>query len=201
MESLLPVVFASVAGLGHALEPDHVLAVSNMVSRRDALMPALRDGLFWGLGHTLMLAIIGAVLLLGRVAFHHWGYFEALVGLVLVGMGLNRLFTEYAGRPPRVNRAAHGWAFAVGLVHGLAGSGALVVLVLSEIRSPWLGLLYIVVFGLGSVAGMFGVAGLLSIPFTQRMRLSRRLRRTAVWASSVVCIVYGGWMVYSNVGL
>ncbi|AMJ65201.1 hypothetical protein [Hymenobacter sp. PAMC 26628] len=199
MESLLPVVFASVAGLGHALEPDHVLAVSNMVSRRDALTPALRDGLFWGLGHTLMLAIIGAVLLLGRVTFHHWGYFEALVGLVLIGMALHRLFTEHAERPPRLNRTAHGWAFAVGLVHGLAGSGALVVLVLTEIHNPWLGLLYIVVFGLGSVAGMFGVAGLLSIPFTQRMRLSRRLRRTSVWLSSVVCILYGGWMVYSNV--
>ncbi|OGX81502.1 hypothetical protein [Hymenobacter coccineus] len=198
MESFLPVVFASVAGLGHALEPDHVLAVSNMVSRRDALTPALRDGLFWGLGHTLMLAIIGAVLLLGRVTFRHWGYFEALVGLVLIGMAVHRLFTEHAARPPRFNRTAHGWAFAVGLVHGLAGSGALVVLVLTEIRNPWLGLLYIVVFGLGSVAGMFGVAGLLSIPFTQRMRLSRRLRRTSVWLSSVVCIAYGGWMVYSN---
>ncbi|TPG71762.1 urease accessory protein [Hymenobacter nivis] len=198
MESLLPVVFASVAGLGHALEPDHVLAVSNMVSRRDALTPALRDGLFWGLGHTLMLALIGAVLLLGRVTFQHWGYFEALVGLVLIGMAVHRLFTEHAARPPRFSRTAHGWAFAVGLVHGLAGSGALVVLVLTEIRNPWLGLLYIVVFGLGSVAGMFGVAGLLSIPFTQRMRLSRRLRRTSVWLSSVVCILYGGWMVYSN---
>lgn len=186
------------AGLGHALEPDHVLAVSNMVSRRDTLTPALRDGLFWGLGHTLMLTIIGVVLLLGRVTFHHWSYFEALVGLVLIGMALHRLFTEHATRPPRFNRAAHGWAFAVGLVHGLAGSGALVVLVLTEIRNPWLGLLYIVVFGLGSVAGMFGVAGLLSIPFTQRMRLSRRLRRTSVWLSSVVCIAYGGWMVYSN---
>ncbi|MBC8084696.1 MAG: urease accessory protein [Hymenobacter sp.] len=199
MESLLPILFASVAGAGHAFEPDHLLAVSSLVARRDSMRLALKDGLYWGLGHTTMLALVGSVILLSRATFLQSGYFEAAVGLMLVGLGLSRL----AGREPLGRRfragVGHRVAYTVGLVHGLAGSGALVLLVLTEIRSPLLGVLYLLVFGGGSILGMFGVAGLLSIPYTPRMRLSARLRLVTGVVSSVACIAYGGWMVYVNV--
>lgn len=199
MENLLPILFASVAGAGHAFEPDHLLAVSSMVSRRDSTALAMKDGLYWGLGHTTMIALVGSVILLSRATFLQSGYFEAAVGLMLVVMGISRL----AGKEPLGFKikptSEHRVAYTVGLIHGLAGSGALVLLVLSEIRSPWLGMLYLLVFGVGSILGMFGVAGLLSIPYTPRMRLSRRLRLVTGVVSSVACIAYGGWMVYVNV--
>jgi hypothetical protein len=90
-------------------------------------------------------------------------------------------------------------AYAVGLLHGLAGSGALVLLVMSEIRSPWLSLAYFAVFGLGSILGMFVVVGLCSVPFTWRMWISRVVKTAAVTLSSLLCIGYGGWMIYGNV--
>ena len=199
MENLLPIVFASVAGAGHAFEPDHLLAVSTMVSRRDSTMLAMKDGLYWGLGHTTMIALVGSVILLSRATFLTSGYFEAAVGLMLVVMGLSRL----AGKEPLGFKlpagSEHRVAYTVGLVHGLAGSGALVLLVMSEISNPLLGMLYLLVFGVGSILGMFGVAGLLSIPYTPRMRLSRRLRLATGIVSSLVCILYGGWMIYVNV--
>jgi hypothetical protein len=199
MENLLPIVFASVAGAGHAFEPDHLLAVSSMVSRRDSTALAMKDGLYWGLGHTTMIALVGSVILLSRATFLQSGYFEAGVGLMLIVMGLSRL----AGKEPlgfKIKATSeHRVAYTVGLIHGLAGSGALVLLVMTEISSPLLGILYLLVFGVGSILGMFGVAGLLSIPYTPRMRLSRRIRLVTGVVSSVACIVYGGWMVYVNV--
>jgi hypothetical protein len=200
MEALLPLAFASVAGLGHAFEPDHLLAVGNLVSRRDSRAEALRDGVYWGLGHTTTLVVLGSVILLSRATFLHAGWFEAGVGLMLIGMGASRLFDKntFRRRPAPV-RYQPGMAYTVGLVHGLAGSGALVLLVLSEVRGLLLGVTYLLVFGLGSVLGMLGVAGLLSIPFTRRMQISATVRAAAVVLSSLICMGYGGWMVYWNV--
>jgi len=200
MQGLLPILFASVAGMGHAFEPDHLLAVANLISRRDTLAAALRDGIYWGLGHTTTLVLVGAVILLGRVTFLTSPWFEVAVGVLLVGMGISRLLEQH--RPPakvRPGAAPSRAAFAVGLLHGLAGSGALVLLVMSEIRSVWVSVGYFAVFGAGSILGMFIVAGLCSVPFTKRMKISRMLKIVTITLSSLVCILYGGWMIYGNV--
>ena len=200
MQGLLPILFAFVAGIGHAFEPDHLLAVGNLISRRDTLAEALRDGVYWGLGHTTTLVLVGTVILLGRVTFLTSPWFEVAVGLLLIGMGSSRLLEQR--RPPakvRPGATPSRAAFAVGLLHGLAGSGALVLLVMSEIRSPWLSVLYFAVFGVGSILGMFIVAGLCSVPFTKRMRISRNLKLGTVTLSSLLCIGYGGWMIFGNV--
>ena len=63
MQPLIPILFAAVVGMGHAFEPDHLLAVSTLVTRHDPLGPALRDGLFWGLGHTTMLVLFGSIII------------------------------------------------------------------------------------------------------------------------------------------
>ncbi|WP_375417352.1 urease accessory protein [uncultured Hymenobacter sp.] len=199
MGALLPLFFALLAGLGHAFEPDHLLAVGNLVSRRDTLAEALRDGLYWGLGHTTMLVGVGSLILLGRATVLTSGYFEAAVGGVLVLMGISRLLDQR--RPPakvRPGAVPSRAAFAVGLLHGLAGSGALVLLVLSEIRGLGLSMLYFLLFGAGSLLGMVAVAGLCGVPFTRRMKISRTLQGSFVTLSSLLCIGYGGWMMYGN---
>ena len=186
--------------MGYAFEPDHLLAVGNLISRRDTLAEALRDGVYWGLGHTTTLVVVGSIILLGRVTFLTSGYFEAAVGFMLVVMGISRLLEQR--RPPakvRPGASPSRAAYAVGLLHGLAGSGALVLLVMSELRSPWLSVVYFAMFGIGSILGMFVVAGLCSVPFTRRMRISRVVKVGAVTLSSLLCIGYGGWMIYGNV--
>ena len=198
MEGALALLYALLAGIGHAFEPDHLFAVSNIISRRDRPVLALRDGLYWGLGHTTSLVIFGTLILLGRVAFLQSAYFDALVGVLLIGMGASRLWRW--NQPIQLKRTSypHRLAYTVGALHGLAGSGALVLLVLSALHSAGLSLLYLLVFGLGSLLGMLGVAALCSLPFTPRMRISQLFKEQAVVLSSVVCIGYGGWMLYVN---
>ncbi|RPD47142.1 urease accessory protein [Hymenobacter sediminis] len=197
MHDLLPIAFAFLAGMGHAFEADHLIAVSTLVARHDNRLRAVQEGLFWGLGHTTTLVVFGGALLLSRALVSHSNYFEAAVGLMLLVMGLSRLTDKsyYQTGPPRYRR---GTAYAVGLVHGLAGSGALVLLLMGSLKNPWLGVAYLLLFGLGSVLGMLGATGLMSIPFTQRMRFSRNLRAGMVVASALLSIGYGGWMVYGN---
>lgn len=199
MQALLPFLFALIMGLGHAFEPDHLLAVSTLVARHDGLRPALREGFFWGLGHTTMLVVFGSLIIFGRLSLGPSGYFEAAVGVMLITLGMSRLLSKSSYQPPTGAPARPGFAYAVGLVHGLAGSGALVLLVLSAIRQPLGAVLYILLFGLGSVLGMLAATGLMSVPFTRRMRLGRRLRAGAVVLSATLSVAYGGWMVWAHV--
>ena len=199
MQPLIPILFAAVVGMSHAFEPDHLLAVSTLVTRHDRLRPALRDGLFWGLGHTTMLVLFGSVIICCRATWLHSGYFEAAVGVMLIGLGISRLLTNNAYQPLQKPRQQAGFAYTVGLVHGLAGSGALVLAVLGAIPQLAGAVAYILVFGLGSVLGMLAAVGLMHLPFTQRMRLGRRLRASAVVLSSALSIGYGGWLVWQHV--
>ena len=200
MHSLLPLLFAAVMGMGHAFEPDHLLAVSTLVARHDELRVALKNGLFWGLGHTTMLVIFGGLLIFGRATFLQSHYFEAVVGVMLIGLGMSRLLARSSYQPvPMVAKQRASFAYTVGLVHGLAGSGALVLLALSAIPGPAGAVAYILLFGLGSVVGMLVAVSLMRIPFTPRMRLGKRLRAGAVVLSSVLSVGYGGWMVWTHV--
>jgi hypothetical protein len=199
MQTIIPLLFAVVMGMGHAFEPDHLLAVSTLVARHDELRAALKNGLFWGLGHTTMLVIFGGLLIFGRATFLQSGYFEAVVGLMLIGLGTSRLLDKNSYQPALPSKQRARFAYTVGLVHGLAGSGALVLLAMSAIPSPLGAIAYILLFGLGSVLGMLTAVSLMRIPFTPRMRLGRRLRAGAVVLSSVLSIGYGGWMVWTHV--
>jgi cytochrome c biogenesis protein CcdA len=182
----------------HAFEPDHLLAMSTLVARHDRLRPALKDGLLWGLGHTTMLVVFGSLIIFSRATFLQSPYFEAVVGLMLIGLGISRLIDKNSYRPIQLSKQRAGFAYTVGLVHGLAGSGALVLLVMSEIQQAGWAIVYILIFGLGSMLGMLAAACLMRLPFTSRMRLGRRLQAGAVVLSSVLSIAYGGWMVWAN---
>ena len=180
--------------MGHTFEPDYLLAVNDLISRRDILAEAPREGMYWGLGRTTTLVAVGSLILLGHVTFLTFCYFKFAVGLMLVVMGFSQLLEQR--RPPaKVRRAV----CTVGFLHSLAASGALVLLVMSEIRSPWLSVLYLAVFGVASILGIFIVAGLCSVLFTKRLKISRALKFSVVTLSSLLCIGYGEWVIYGNV--
>lgn len=188
-------------GLQHATETDHLAAVATLVTRQASLGQTLRQGVAWGVGHTLtLMCFAGAVLALGQAISP--GLEQALetgVGLMLIVLGadvLRRLvrdrvhFHVHRHDPGAAHIHAHShrgegrhaeslhrhehprrWplrALAVGIMHGLAGSAALVMLSLQSGPSVALGLGYIVLFGVGSVLGM----AMLSVVIAAPLRLS-----------------------------
>jgi hypothetical protein len=182
----------SLLGMRHALEPDHLAAVSTLVSRERSGVRAALLGLCWGLGHTLALVVVGAILVALRSEMPPTvsDLFELLVAFMLVALGLRaivqaarqgaegparvhrhgRLVHSHAGVPAHVHLGK--WTLArrpllVGAVHGLAGSGALTALVLATLPTTTARLAYMALFGLGSTVSMAALSGLLGWPLAR----------------------------------
>jgi ABC-type nickel/cobalt efflux system permease component RcnA len=176
------------SGFRHAFEPDHIIAVSTLLHDEPKLSRALRLGLAWGAGHTttLVLGIIVIGSLRLQLSEAVLGYFELPVALMLIGLGAWAVYrggrSVYLLRRHRHNGIEHyhvgsqvhphgftkgrtGWrGYCVGLMHGLAGSGALLLLVAATLPTMLTGVLYAVIFGIGSIAGMGGVTMALAMP-------------------------------------
>lgn len=234
---MLGILITVYAGLEHAFEADHLLAVNSLVTNRSNLKESVKDGIYWGIGHTLTIFAV-AVLMIGFkvvVSESVFNYLEASVGLMLVFLGIYRLSKLFKknthshtyshshtlsnsgavshlhshtySHSHRITTSNHthpnksnsfSAAFGVGLVHGLAGSGALVVLVLSQMKSTLEGLLYILIFGIGSILGMFIASGLFSLPYGKSILKSQKLQFVLIIISSLLCILYGGKVIYEN---
>jgi len=223
MAIILFFLVALYGGLLHAFEPDHILAVTNIVSQRTKLLPALKDGIFWGLGHTSTIFLVGIIMIVFKVNIPEgtFSYFEAAVGLMLIIVAAYRLYIflrdeqtaisfhkhqhEHAGENKHLHthihlkgKHLHKASYGIGIVHGLAGSGTLVVLIMTQIESVVNSILYLVIFGLGTLVGMTLVAGVFSVPFSKKLIESKLLRTVLILVSSGLCFVYGCYVIYEN---
>jgi ABC-type nickel/cobalt efflux system permease component RcnA len=183
-------------GMQHALEVDHVAAVSSIAARRDNIADIVKHGLTWGIGHTLTLFVFaGAALALGKAIPEHVERpIETAVGVMLIGLGAHvlwRLWRDrihfhrhrhqdgtvhlhahgHAGERVAHDRASHSHAHGfrwrtllVGLMHGMAGSAALLVLTVAQAPSVTVGLGYVALFGTGSMIGMGVLSAAIAVP-------------------------------------
>lgn len=188
-------VLGFLLGLRHALEPDHLAAVSTLIADGPRPRRAALVGSLWGLGHATALVLAGGLLLVLRLDLpaRAGRALELGVAVMLVVLGIQsvrRAVREgrtggerthahgpashaHPGAPDHVHLG--GWALArrpllVGLVHGLAGSGALAALALATMPSIGAGLTYVVIFGLGSIAGMALMTGAAGLPLGRLAR-------------------------------
>ena len=191
-------------GLKHAIESDHLAAVGTIVSERKSLWGSVIVGGIWGLGHTISLVTAGILVLLlnFQISEQNERFLEFCVGIMLVFLGLNVLrkllqggnlhfhaheHSGHAHAHPHIHEhdkndeshSHHGFSFSpraliIGMIHGLAGSAALMLLVIPTIESRFMGLLYIVIFGVGSICGMMLMSFIVALPFQlTALRFSR----------------------------
>ena len=180
-----------VLGLQHAVEADHLAAVSTIVSEKKNLWTASLVGGMWGVGHTISLFAVGALVIFLKLQISESleVKLEALVGGMLVLLGINALRKLFTAEKIHVHTHEHGArehvhihshkleqaevshhrfsprSVLIGMVHGLAGSAALMLLIVPTIASPTLALLYILIFGIGSIGGMMAMSFLVGLPF------------------------------------
>jgi hypothetical protein len=185
LDSLLALGF--VLGLRHAIEVDHLAAVSTIVTDRRSLLRSTLVGALWGLGHTLALLIAGAGVLLLRYPLtdRMAHMFELCVGLMLIFLGANVLWTlvrrgaSHTHELTAIAPHSHGnvWLVSrpllVGMVHGLAGSAPLLLLMLTVMSSPLAAFSYIAVFGVGSIMGMTIMSLVVSVPARLTVQFAR----------------------------
>jgi high-affinity nickel-transport protein len=186
-----------VLGMRHATDADHVVAVTTIVSRERSLARAGSIGALWGLGHTLTLfAVGGAIIGLRLTLTPRVGLaLEFAVALMLVGLGLLNLFDVRLHR----HRLADARPLLVGAVHGLAGSAAAVLLVLPLIEDVRWAVLYLLVFGLGTMVGMALVTIALAAPATLAARRMQSMERGLRLTSGALSVAVGLWLAHALV--
>jgi cytochrome c biogenesis protein CcdA len=205
---MIPLIILTLySGFMHAFEADHLLAVSSIVTRRNKTSTAIRDGVFWGLGHTSTIFCIGVIFL--QIKFNIdpkiFQYFEALVGVMLLSLGIARLLKwkkasldKHTHFPSLKTGFSFPTSYAIGLIHGLAGSGALMLIVLAKTNTTINGLGFLLLFGIGSIGGMMLAAALFSLPFGKRFFQHRTFQIFFILVSSILCIVYGIAIIRTN---
>ena len=189
-------------GMQHALEADHIAAVSSIAARRTEVGDIVKHGLTWGLGHTVTLLVFAAIaILLGHAIPEKFARpIETGVGVMLVGLGAHVLWRlwrdrvhfhahahgdgtihlhahSHAGETISHGRSSHAHAHGfrwrtllVGLMHGMAGSAALLLLTASQASSAAAGLGYVALFGIGSMIGMGALSVVIAVPLVLSAR-------------------------------
>jgi hypothetical protein len=215
-------------GMRHATDPDHVVAVTTIVSSEPRFVAAARVGVIWGLGHTLTVLIVGASIILFKLAIPtRLGLameFAVAVVLILLGTGsaarlCRRLFAQDAellwvvnaetqddsrtspNAPERISRGLAARrpftrSFVVGLVHGLAGSAAIALVVLSAIPQPLWATIYLSIFCIGTIIGMAMITTAIGMPFMLASRRMTRVHETLVMGSGLLSVGFGVFLAW-----
>src|SRR5262245_23068819 len=223
--------FGFVLGIRHALDIDHLAAVSTILGERRSLWRSSVVGAVWGIGHTTSLLVVAILMITlhaqipPRVAMT----LELGVAAMLIGLGTNLLWTLWRGGSVHHHVHAHGGRvhvhphvhvpgreeadgghhhvrrpFLVGLVHGLAGSAGLMLVVAASIPQPALALAYVVLFGAGSIGGRAGMTTLLGAPLVlagERFAHAEKTLRVCAALGSVVVGVLLAWEIGVQAGL
>jgi hypothetical protein len=200
-------------GMRHATDCDHVVAVTTIVSKQRTLGGAALTGIFWGIGHSLTLLVVGgAIIFFGIVVPERLGMgLEFCVALMLILLGalnIRSAMRSFGGEesewePEKGLDRVFGrakWYGAVrpliiGVVHGLAGSAAVALLVLPIIQRPIWAWAYLVIFGLGTVAGMMLMTTTIAVPITYSSRF-KFFRHHLATAAGVLSLGFGLFLAY-----
>ncbi len=251
MITLLAIIFLGFfLGMRHATDPDHVIAVTTILSRHRTVRHAALIGILWGLGHSLTILLVGAAIILFSVVIPpRIGLtMELCVGLMLILLGVLNLtgimrwitetltpaqgqqtwthshphshgdyvHTHPHGHSPEAHGHSEdytpqGWLdrtfgglglyqalrpVIVGVVHGLAGSAAVALLVLTTIRNPLWAIAYLIVFGVGTIAGMMLITAAIALPFAYTGSRFARVNGALGVASGVVSLGFGLFLAY-----
>jgi high-affinity nickel-transport protein len=233
-------------GMRHATDPDHVIAVTTIVSKQRGVARAGLIGVLWGLGHTLTIFVVGATIILFKVTIPpRVGLtMEFTVGLMLILLGVLNLtgvllwlqrFTlrgvpdvtnSYSSYVHPLNQSGdltmnrpdksgthQGWLgrmcdglglynvlrpLIIGIVHGLAGSAAVALLVMTTIRDPWGAIAYLLLFGAGTIAGMMLITAVIAMPFAYTAQRFSGWNQGMGLASGLLSVGFGLFLSYQT---
>jgi sulfite exporter TauE/SafE len=211
-------------GLQHATEADHLAAVSTIVSEKKNLLASSIIGGMWGIGHTISLFVVGLLVIFLKLQISESleAKLEAGVGIMLILLGLNALRKLLFTKDLHVHKHEHvghehlhihnhdknsteKWhhnlsprSVIIGMIHGLAGSAALMLLVVPTIKSPYWAVAYILIFGVGSISGMMLMSFIVGLPFHFTATNFVNLNKIIRFSAAIFSFGLGIYIVYEK---
>jgi len=244
--SVTILVLGFLLGMRHATDPDHVIAITTIVSKQLRVTKAGLIGVLWGLGHTLTIFVVGAAIILFQITIPpRVGLaMEFAVALMLILLGvlnltgvLQWLQVFMLREVPDVTKPHSGYVYVqrrsgdldvncdgqggkrhawrdgmyngldlynvlrplvIGIVHGLAGSAAVALLVMTTIHDPWGAIAYLLLFGLGTIAGMMLITAAIAMPFVYTARRFSGWQQRMGVASGLLSVGFGLFLSYQT---
>jgi high-affinity nickel permease len=227
-------ILSFLLGMRHATDPDHVVAITTIVTKQRGIAKAGLIGVLWGLGHTFTIFLVGTMIILFQVTIPpRVGLsMEFTVAAMLILLGVLNLtgtlrwlqdnftpslrllapdteLSDSAANCKSTNPESRLQAMfknlglfnvlrplMIGIVHGLAGSAAVALLVMTTIRNSWWAIAYLVLFGIGTIAGMMLITALLAMPFAITLKRFSGLNRGMAIASGLLSLGFGLFLSY-----
>jgi high-affinity nickel-transport protein len=178
----------------HATDPDHVVAVTTIVTRERSVAKAAAVGAVWGIGHTLTLLVVGGAIIVFKVAMNaRLGLsLELCVAIMLIVLGVLNLFNVRA----KTSEISAARPFLVGVVHGLAGSAGAALLIVPLIDDPRWAAIYLLTFGVGTIVGMALITLTIAFPSVLAAAHLPSFQRQLRIASGAVSLVFGLYLAH-----
>ena len=194
MSLFITFITSLLLGMRHATDPDHIVAVTTIVSRERSVVKAAGIGAVWGIGHTLTLLLVGGSIIAFKIAFNaRLGLsLELCVAVMLIVLGILNIF-DVRTSDRGISSAR---PFLVGIVHGLAGSAGAALLIVPLIDDPRWAVLYLLTFGLGTIVGMGVITLSIALPSLLAAVHLPRLQRSLRFASGAVSLVFGIYLAH-----
>jgi high-affinity nickel-transport protein len=194
MSLFLTFITSLMLGMRHATDPDHIVAVTTIVSRERSVVKAAGIGAVWGVGHTITLLTVGGAIIVFKLAFNaRLGLsLEMSVAVMLIVLGLLNIFDARAStRGISASRP-----FIVGIVHGLAGSAGAALLIVPLIDDARWAALYLLTFGLGTIVGMAFITLTIALPSLLATAHLPGMQRSLRIASGAVSLIFGVYLAH-----
>ncbi len=220
-------------GMRHALEADHLAAVTSLAIQTDSFRQAAKHGAIWGIGHTLALLVFCTISLSldSLINQRFSSMLESIVGLMLIALGCDVIykliknkihfhFHQHESNHPHFHAHSHGnemmsnhsssphnhqhnhhfpyRTLMVGLMHGMAGSAALILLTLKMPITPAIGFLYILLFGLGSIIGMTVLSVIIVVPLLKSAKRLTWIYNAMHVMAGTITIVLGLSILFNH---
>ena len=214
--SLIALSAAFLLGVEHSFEPDHVVAVSTIVTQSHGVVKSLLSGSLWGLGHTMALLVAGMIVISLRIQMPPSisGAFDFAVGLMLITLGVwavinvkrRKFHFHVHSHDGKLHAHIHSHAdgpahdhphipFSVGMVHGLAGTGALVVFAMSTMANITDGMLFIAAFGAGLIIAMSVIGSVLNVPISHGGKFAEKTAFVLQAGAGLLSMALGAFVV------
>ena len=194
MSLIFTFITSLLLGMRHATDPDHIVAVTTIVTRERSVAKAAGIGAVWGLGHTITLLLVGGAIIGFKVAMNaRLGLsLELCVAIMLIVLGMLNLFNLRASTAG-LNASR---PFLVGIVHGLAGSAGAALLIVPLIDDPRWAAVYLLTFGFGTIVGMALITVTIAFPSLLAAAHLPSFQRQLRIASGVVSLVFGLYLAH-----